>query len=108
MGQLIGESLSIFFSREVAVLSAPSRYGVDDPTDHLAHASLALGGAESTPEVLRDHHLGRHQGPGLGNLHIQLLKHDLTFFIGDRRRPLLPVDLVEWIPSCTAKISLDF
>ncbi len=45
MKQLGAESLAHIGGREVRLFFAPSRYGIDDPQNELAHRGLAFDGA---------------------------------------------------------------
>ncbi len=94
MGQFVGKRLGVVLTGKIAVFSAPSGDGIDDPADHLAHALLALRRAERTAKVFGHHHLRGHQRPGFGNLDIVLFEDDLALLIGDGSVAQIPFDLV--------------
>ncbi len=76
VSELVLEGHGVGLGREVAVLAAGLAIGADHPVDELLEAPLALRRADSTPEVLRGHDVGRVDRPEVGELHAELLEVD--------------------------------
>ncbi len=96
--QLGLERLGLFLVREVLALAAPAADRGDDAADHLAHAPLALGGAELAAEVLLGDDVGGRLRPELRELDALLLEGRLVL-AGDERVAHLPFDLLERVAA---------
>ena len=73
MRQLVLEGLGVRFGGEVVHAAAPVRHGVGDAADQLAHAALALRGADMAAEIFGDDDVGGELRPGFRDLDIRLL-----------------------------------
>src|SRR5207237_2349698 len=100
------EGVGLFVGGEVAAGAAPGADRVGDARDHVLDAPLALRRAHAAPEVLlRDDVRGRLR-PELRELDALLLE-DRLVLARDVRVPLLPLDLLERIPSRAGREAVD-
>ena len=93
MGQLGVEGFARVGVGEVGLLVAPSGDGVDHARDQLAHAGLALRGAERAAEILRDDDVGGSLRPSARHFDVVLLEDDAPVLAGDdgaARDPIRP------------------
>ena len=108
MGQLFGEHAGIGVRGEVPVARSPPRDGVDDPADHLANGTLALGGSELSAEILLSDDVRGVLGPGRGEFHAPLLERVAAFLVvGDDGIPDLPRHLVEGMDPFSGEVPLE-
>ena len=101
--EIVAERLEIVLAGEVAVRTRPVRDRLDDTTDQLLHAPLALRRAELPAEVLRDDDVGGLLRPELGDFDVTLLEHHFAALVADNGRTEFPLDLVERIDAGLVK-----
>src|SRR5207344_745365 len=106
--ELVREDLRVLVAREVAALAPPTGDRVDDATDELADARLALRRAERTAEVLLRDDVGGVLRPGDRELDVTLLEGVAALLVvGDDGIARLPLDLVERMDAVTREIPLE-
>src|ERR671930_1170692 len=89
--QFVVESGGVFSRAEISAGDTPVANGLGDAADELAHAGLALGGAQLAVEIFAGHDISSGHGPVLGDLHVRLLEDDAAGGVGDLRGTLLPL-----------------
>src|SRR5258708_20561001 len=92
---------------EVVLLGSPSRDGVDDTADELAHRALARRRAHLPAEIFLHDDVGRHLRPRRRHLDILLLEVDLAAFAGDGGGAQLPFDLIERLDADAREVARD-
>ena len=91
---------------EIAIFNAPIGNGPADPVDELAHRNFTLRRPLLPIEIFRNDDFCREQRPGLGDLHIFLLKDNLAGIVSDLRRSAFPLNLLKGLNSRIAEHSL--
>ena len=93
-------------SAKYSPVAAPAADRGDDAADHLAHAPLALGGAEAAAEVLLGDDVRRRLRPELRELDALLVEGRLVL-ARDERVAHLPFDLLEGVAAGDREVAAD-
>ena len=103
--QIVAECLDVCLGGEVVLLAPPRRDRGDHAADQLLHRPLASGRADLPAEVFRDDDVGGLLRPGLRDLDVTLLEHDLTAFVADHGGAELPLHVIERVNARAAEIA---
>ena len=90
--ELVPERFRIVLAGEIAAFSSPTRHRVDDASDELTRAVLALVRVEPAMKIFRRDDVGRHLRPALRDFDVVLLEDDAAFFVSDDSVSDVPFD----------------
>jgi hypothetical protein len=93
--EVVAERVQVLVGCEVLLPARPVGDRVDDASNQLTNAALALGRSNLAAEILRNDNVGGLLRPALRNLDVALLEDELAALVRDDRGAQIPLDLVE-------------